>query len=349
MYQQGFPIDAVWHPTALRIGVWWAVAALMVLCVVIGFLNAFIWKPSLRIHRFIGITLALLPFVVTWLGRTHVASGIGFAMSGELLLGLTLISIVALIVSQVRQSRIGPNPAFRETTGLAIGYVLFSNCVMLAMFSFDGHREPQNYTTCRNNLKQIGVAIQDIHETQGHWPQAASGDVPVSWRVSFLPFLDSSDHFERYDKSAAWDSEQNTPIAQSKYSPYICPARWTAPQDAKQRYFTDYVMPTGEGTLGSSVIKNLGEVERTTSNTIVVVEASGLGIVWTEPRDFDITREPIGINFIGPTLDRSPSMLSSFHQQGCNVLMADGVVQQMNEKADPTVLKQMALIRDAKP
>ena len=56
-------------------------------------------------------------------------------------------------------------------------------------------REAARRTSCTNNLKQIGVALQSFHAQNGRFPPAAplherESDASVSWRVMILPFME---------------------------------------------------------------------------------------------------------------------------------------------------------------
>jgi Protein of unknown function (DUF1559) len=56
---------------------------------------------------------------------------------------------------------------------------------------------------CRNNLKQIALALHDYHQQYGVLPPAyvadASGRPMHSWRVLLLPFLEQQSLYDQYD------------------------------------------------------------------------------------------------------------------------------------------------------
>ncbi|WP_437207243.1 DUF1559 family PulG-like putative transporter [Planctomicrobium sp. SH664] len=94
---------------------------------------------------------------------------------------------------------------------------------------------------------------------------------------------------------------------------------------------------------------NIRQIVDGTSRTILLVEACGRNIVWTEPRDVDFTRESIGINRPGSTPGESGSILSSFHSKGSQALMADGTVRDLAASIDPAVLRSLLIKNDGKP
>ncbi len=66
-----------------------------------------------------------------------------------------------------------------------------------------------------NNLRQIGLAIQNYESEMGHLPQDvidSDGKVLLSWRVHLLPYLDANDLHEKIDKSRAWDDPVNKKV-----------------------------------------------------------------------------------------------------------------------------------------
>jgi prepilin-type processing-associated H-X9-DG protein len=85
----------------------------------------------------------------------------------------------------------------------------------------------------------------------------------------------------------------------------------------------------------------LGKIKDGSSNTIAVMEACGQNIVWNEPRDLDGTTTPAAINLRGKTRYDSPAMMSSLHQGGAHVLLADGTVRFISQDIDPQTLKAL--------
>jgi prepilin-type processing-associated H-X9-DG protein len=72
---------------------------------------------------------------------------------------------------------------------------------------------------------------------------------------------------------------------------------------------------------------------------VLVVEACGKEIIWTEPRDLPLEETPVGINLPGEKPLTSAGLFSSYHRQGAHVLMADGSVRYLSDRTSPEVLE----------
>ena len=82
-------------------------------------------------------------------------------------------------------------------------------------------RESARRTQCRNNLKQIGLAIHNYESTHQMWPAALSRG--LSFHVALLPYMDQSTLYQALDYSrdlvAAADA-----IRGKEISAYLCPS-----------------------------------------------------------------------------------------------------------------------------
>ncbi|MDB5343489.1 MAG: hypothetical protein JWP89_1866 [Schlesneria sp.] len=205
-------------------------------------------------------------------------------------------------------------------------------------------REAAKRTTCKSHLKQIGLGLHNYHETYSVFPAAVTGEPDVSWRILLLPYLNELPLSATYDQTKPWDSPVNDLLSKGRVWVYECPSN-THHRDAAGRFRTDFAMLTGKGAFGdTSRTVAIDDITDGASNTIAIVEASGLQIIWTEPRDFDVTKGPIGINLKGASGFESPGMMSSYHTKGAYAILASGHVQFINKSIDPELLKKLTTI-----
>jgi prepilin-type N-terminal cleavage/methylation domain-containing protein/prepilin-type processing-associated H-X9-DG protein len=91
-------------------------------------------------------------------------------------------------------------------------------------------REAANRMKCANNLKQIGLAAQNFHDSYQYLPPAWVGnnsldpDGWASWAVFLLPYLEQTAQFNLWD--LRYPASKQTPAAyQTEVKQYACPSR----------------------------------------------------------------------------------------------------------------------------
>lgn len=170
---------------------------------------------------------------------------------------------------------------------------------------------------CRNNLKQIQIALQNYHATNKSFPPAITygpdGQPWHSWRALLVPFLESSSFVSEYKFDEPWNGPNNRRISWWQQ----CLPVFRCPSDASSdRKTTSYVAVIGSATLWPSVgSSSLQEVK---SPTISVVEVHESGVHWLEPRDLRFDQMSFEIN------QRRPAGIRSSHHTGGGVLPGEG-------------------------
>lgn len=229
--------------------------------------------------------------------------------------------------------------------------MLFGAVAIVALFSCLGLLLPQvrsgpssRHAQCKNNLKQIGVAMDGYRTDRAMFPGAAAGNPPMSWRVAILPQLGHGALALKYNQLIGWNIAPNAGLAQQEITVYRCPSDHD-PKDAQGRWFTAYSMITGPHTIGGNLNGTpIEAITDGTSNTLLLVEACGQKIIWTEPRDVDFSVEKISIAPNDPRRPQSAGSMASNHAGGIHVLMADGRVAFISQNLEPAVLKKLATV-----
>src|SRR3954454_4369541 len=66
-------------------------------------------------------------------------------------------------------------------------------------------REAARRTQCTNNLKQLGIAMHNHHDTEGTFPYGAWNTTPLAtWTFRVLPYLEQTTVFNALNLNKSW-------------------------------------------------------------------------------------------------------------------------------------------------
>lgn len=90
-------------------------------------------------------------------------------------------------------------------------------------------REAARRCSCRNHLRQLGLATLNYHDTKGHLPPPKAADVAATSDyggslVLLLPFLEEGSLYDLYDFAAPIDDSANAPVTTTVIETYLCPS-----------------------------------------------------------------------------------------------------------------------------
>ena len=85
-------------------------------------------------------------------------------------------------------------------------------------------REAARRTACVNNLKQIGLAIQNYHGSRGRIPPARGADGFLGWPVYLMPELEQANLYDQYDLTRRY-AEQDPELVKRPIPTMFCPSR----------------------------------------------------------------------------------------------------------------------------
>jgi prepilin-type N-terminal cleavage/methylation domain-containing protein/prepilin-type processing-associated H-X9-DG protein len=103
--------------------------------------------------------------------------------------------------------------------------------VSLLLPAVQAAREAGRRTQCANNLKQMGIAVQNFHDTQKFLPPARAWDHWATWAVHILPQLEQQPLYDQWDISDKYYN-QTAVATETPVAAYFCPSRRMPPQIA---------------------------------------------------------------------------------------------------------------------
>jgi len=209
-------------------------------------------------------------------------------------------------------------------------------------------RDAAHVRLCANNLRQIGIALHEFHETFGGFPEAFSSDEtgrPLhSWRTQLLPFIDQMGWEEgslgaahgHLRRNEPWNSRNNSELRAWRIPIYQCPDD----NAVSVHNDTSYVAVVGDETAwpGRTATKLSAFGERS-SQIILLVEACDSGIHWMEPRELMFGGLECTLN------GRSKPGISSKHANGVNVLFVDASARFLPFNTPAKDIKTMLTVR----
>ena len=261
---------------------------------------------------------------------------------------------------------------------LLVVIAIIAILVALLLPAVQQAREAARRASCKNNLMQIGIAIQNYEMAHEVLPpgvcnpngpiQSQPDGYHVSWVVQLLPYLDQRNIFDHVDFAAGVYDAKNAPVRAKHLETFVCPSS-AGPQGTDGVSHCSYagchhdseapidVDNNGVFFLNSSV--GFEDIPDGSSNTLFVGEklrtADQLG--WVSGTRETLRNVGSKINTFSQQVlynrqldpekmaDKGPLHVGSFgsaHAGGANFIMGDGRVRFISENINVTTLKHLA-------
>jgi prepilin-type N-terminal cleavage/methylation domain-containing protein len=209
----------------------------------------------------------------------------------------------------------------RKWTGFTLVELLVVVAVIAALIAFllparrDG-RGAARRTQCKNNLKQIGLALYNYTDKYGSLPPVytvdADGRPLHSWRTLILPFMEQQALYDKIDLSKPWDDPANAAARAMRVPEYQCPSA-----DIPANYTTYLAVVGNDHCFHPNHACRFADLKGGISGTAMVIEVAPKHAVhWMSPQDTD-----------GKYLLNLTAESELAHDPGTHVVIADGSVQ----------------------
>jgi prepilin-type N-terminal cleavage/methylation domain-containing protein len=107
---------------------------------------------------------------------------------------------------------------------LLVVIAIMSRLFSLLLPAVQQAREAARRVQCKNNLKQIGVALHNYHDAHGKFPPGFIRDHGSAWSAMILPELDQSPLYNTISWGSKWSSGDNEAACGTVVSVFRCPS-----------------------------------------------------------------------------------------------------------------------------
>jgi len=175
---------------------------------------------------------------------------------------------------------------------LLVSIAIIGILVGLLLPAVQSAREAARRTLCANNLKNIGLALLNYHDSTKSFPPGSthylspwnSKTTQIAWNAFLLPQLEQENLFHQLDFTKPYNHSSNLTAASKAIPTFVCPSGTRGQELSQGLGPTDYGgiygqritqrndPPNGTMLIGKTV--SIRQIKDGTSNTIVIGEST---------------------------------------------------------------------------
>ena len=207
-------------------------------------------------------------------------------------------------------------------------------------------RDAARTAQSNNNLKQIGLGAHNFHDTHMQFPpagvgtptkaaQPVPGEVPQSFFVDILPYIDQGSLYGQIQRGQQWNDPANKPALTMLIPTYLHPAVSAPPLNGEGYAIAHYA--TNGKAISNTMTVGIRDITDGTTNTMMVGTLNDGFKAWGDPTNFRDASTGFGG---GPTSFGAPN------RRTASILMFDGSVRRIDVSLPPDICAKLADPRD---
>jgi prepilin-type N-terminal cleavage/methylation domain-containing protein len=122
-----------------------------------------------------------------------------------------------------RQANLQRRPGF-TLVELLVVIAIIGILVALLLPAVQAAREAARRMSCSNNMKQLGLALHNYHDTFKVFPPHSLATNRIAWTVHLLPFIEQKNLHEQFNFNILYNAGTNNILGLTPVPAYHCPS-----------------------------------------------------------------------------------------------------------------------------